>query len=268
VTDFDRRKALDAALAATSAASAELMKRFRPAGGEMHAWQKAPGAPVTDADLASDRAIAAALEAGGAPGEILSEEGRPGETHGPLTWLVDPLCGTSPYRYGLAHWGINLALRDVNSLEIAVLAVPTAGDVFLAVRGRGAARNGNRCTASAPHAPLSEAAVCVEIDNGSEWPIYAPGVTRWAPAIGAINMYGSIAYPASQLLQGRLAALVVFRVAPVHVAAGALLAEEVGLRVSDVRGEPIDWSQDGDLPSLVMGWPEHHAALIEAITRA
>ncbi len=43
--------------------------------------------------------------------------------------------------------------------------------------------------------------------------------------------------------------------------------EELGLRVTDVHGEPIDWSQDGDLPSLVIGWPEHHAALIEAIIR-
>lgn len=221
--------------------------------------------------MASDHAIAAALNAGGAPGEILSEEG-PAEgpiagNRVPLTWLVDPLCGTLPYKYGLAHWGVNVALRDVNSLEIAALAVPTAGDVFLAARGHGVAHNGSRFTSSAPRAPLSEAAVCVEIDNGSEWPTYAPGVIRWAPVIGAINMYSSIAYPASQLLQGRLAAIVVFRVAPVHVAAGALLAAELGLRVSDARGAPIDWSQNGDMPSIVMGWPEHHAALIEAISR-
>lgn len=268
MTDFDRRKALEAALAAVDAASAELTKRFRAAAGEIRAWHKAPGAPVTEADLASDQAIAAALEAAGVPGEIISEEGPPRTTATGLTWLIDPLCGTLPYRDGLAHWGVNLALRDGDSLEMAVLAVPTAGDVFLAVRDRGVAHNGERHEQLPPRAPLSEAVVCVEIDNGAEWKTHAPEVVRWAPAVGAINMYSSIAYPAAQLLHGRLAALVVFRVAPVHVAAGAMIAAELGLRVTDIHGAPIQWSGDDDLPSIVIGWPEHHAALVEAIRRA
>lgn len=272
MTDFDRRKAVEAALAAVDAASVELMKRFRTPAGELRAWHKAPGAPVTDADMASDQAIAAALRNAGAPGVIVSEEGKsedvqPGSGTNPLTWLVDPLCGTLPYRDGLAHWGVNVALRDGGSLELAVLAVPVAGDVFLAVKGRGVARNGRVYTAEPPRAPLSEAVVCVEIDSG-QWSEYAPSVARWASAAGVINMFSSIAYPGAQLLQGRLAALVVFRVAPVHVAACAAIGQELGLRITDARGGPIDWSQDGDLPSLVIGWPEHHAALIEAITRS
>ena len=272
MTDFDRRKALEAALAAVDGASAELMKRFRGGAGELRAWHKTPHAPVTEADIASDSAIAAAIEAAGAPGTILSEEGEAAPAgdapsgKDPLTWLVDPLCGTLPYRDGLTHWGINVALRDGASLELAVLAVPTAGDVFLAVRGGGVALNGARFTSGPPSVPLSEAVVCVEIDSG-HWSRYGHDVARWAPAAGVINMFSSIAYPGAQLAHGRLAALVVFDVAPMHVAASAAVALELGLRVTDALGEPVDWSTNNDLPSVVIGWPDHHAALLEAIRR-
>jgi len=271
VTEFDRRKAVEAALAAADAAAVELMKRFRAPPGDVRAWLKAPGAPVTDADIASDRAIAAVLRKAEAPGVIVSEEGESraaleqGAGTDGLTWLIDPLCGTLAFRDGLAHWGVKIALRDAVSLELAVLSVPTAREVFVGVRGAGVAHNGTRMAPVPPRVPLSQAVVCVEIDNGDQWPVQAARVAPWAPKVGAINAYTSIAYPGVQLILGRLAALVVFRVAPVHVAATALIAQELGLRVTDTRGRPVDWSGNDELPEVVIGWPEQHAALVQAM---
>lgn len=106
--------------------------------------------------------------------------------------------------------------------------------------------------------------ICVEIDSADEWTAHAPLLTRFARAAGAINMFGSITYPIAQLLQARLSALVVLKVAPMHVAAGAAIATEIGLVVSDLGGAPVDWTTNGDLPSIVIAWPEHHASLMKA----
>ena len=51
----------------------------------------------------------------------------------------------------------------------------------------------------------------------------------------------------------------------VHVAAGAMIATELGLSVTDSRGSPINWGH-GHLPFLVVGWPAAHAQLIDMMT--
>lgn len=263
MTDYDRRKALGAAIEALDAGSRELMLRFRQADGTLKSWDKAPGAPVTEADIASDRSISRVLLASGVGAGILSEESAAGDKQG-LVWLVDPLCGTFPYRDGLAHWGLNVALRDERTLELGAIALPPTRDVFSAVRGAGVAHNGRRFEPTPPAVPLERSMICVEIDSADEWAAHAPLLTRLARAAGAINMFGSAAYPIAQLLQGRLSALVVLKVAPMHVAAGAAIASELGLVVSDLHAAPIDWATDGDLPGIVIAWPEHHAALMKA----
>ena len=50
---------------------------------------------------------------------------------------------------------------------------------------------------------------------------------------------------------------------PVHVAAGACIAYELGVEVTDDEGEPIDWSLDDEIPVIVFGWPEPHRQVIE-----
>lgn len=179
MSDYDRRKALGAAIEALDAGSRELMLRFRQAGGPLKSWDKTQGAPVTEADLASDRAISGVLSGSGIGTGILSEESEAGEKRG-LVWLVDPLCGTFPYREGLAHWGLNVALRDEEILVLGAIALPPTRDVFSAVRGAGAAHNGRRFEPKPPAVPLERSMICVEIDSADEWAAHAPLLTRFA----------------------------------------------------------------------------------------
>ena len=121
---------LAAAGAATLAADEVLMSRFRrPDNAEpLNARYKSPNSLVTDADLASDRAISEALKAAGVTGRILSEESETilaGDES--LTWLVDPLCGTVPYSTGMDHWGVNVAVRQDGNLLAASLRLPSLG---------------------------------------------------------------------------------------------------------------------------------------------
>ena len=107
---LDLPQILDAANSAAAAASNVLLARFRPDNSNpLDSFYKSPNALVTDADLASDRAISEALKTAGAPGRILSEESETvlseSGDNDSLTWLVDPLCGTVPFSTGMDHWG-------------------------------------------------------------------------------------------------------------------------------------------------------------------
>jgi myo-inositol-1(or 4)-monophosphatase len=263
---FDVRLALEAAILASAAASEVLLRRFRPtAGVALNSWMKSPGALVTDADLESDAAIRDALEKHRAPGRILSEESVTERDGAGLTWLIDPLCGTVPFASGMSHWGINIALRREGVLTVAVLNVPTAGEQLSAVRGLGVSRTGRPYKGGHTAKPLAESTVGLEIDGGTEWARLLSGGLEWVPSVGQVNTFASAAYPMMQLCLGRLDAVVFYGIEPVHLAAGALVASELGLRVTDISGTDIDWSSDGEIPVVVVGWPSVHAELIAAI---
>lgn len=287
---FSRERALEAAVAASEAASRTLLSRFRPpAGRALKRWMKSPGALVTDADLASDRAIAEALKAARAPGRVLSEESgqedgaslRSFGKHGTLrtqdargqgraankglTWLIDPLCGTVPFAAGMDHWGVNIALRRGGSLELGVLAMPSLAETLAAVRGKGVKRNGRRWRRVAPGAALGESTVGLEIDGGKEWRRLLRRGLGWVPECGQINTFASAAYPMAQVCLGRLPAAVFYGIEPIHLAAGACVALELGCRVTDAGGSDIDWTGDAELAVVVAGWPVAHGQLIQAM---
>lgn len=289
-TRFSRAAALDAAVTASEAASRTLLARFRPgAGRALKRWMKSPGALVTDADLASDRAIVETLRAAAVPGRLLSEESGHGDAASPpsarnsgarqtragrssgsgageeLTWLIDPLCGTVPFAAGMDHWGVNIALRRGHSLELGVLTVPPLGETLVASPGRAVKRNGRRWRPAAPEGVLGEATVGLEIDGGGEWRRLLRGGLGWVPKCGQINTFASAAYPMAQVCLGRLHAAVFYGIEPVHLAAGACVAMESGCRVTDGRGSEIDWMSDEGLAVVVAGWPDVHAQLVRAM---
>ncbi len=245
------------------------MARFRSVRGRaLKQWMKSPGALVTDADVESDRLIAATLREHGVPGRLLSEESKSGRTDGKLTWLIDPLCGTYPFSTGMTHWGVNIALRRGGQFEVAALALPAIKEQLAMARGKGVTRNG-RAWSPKPSpfvgAKFGDVAVGLEIDGGEMRRRLMNHGLDWATQCAQTYSFASAAYPMGLICLGRLAAFVIYGVEPVHLAAGSAIALELGLDVTDDRGAPIDWSSDGELPVVVAGWPSVHAQLIAAM---
>jgi len=259
--------ALEAALAASEAASEVLLARFRSADRTLTTWMKTPGALVTDADVAADRAIIAALKRAGAAGDFISEESSEVRGGDGLDWLIDPLCGTVPFSTGMDHWGINIALRREGTLELGVVTLPAQGEQLAAAKGSGVRRNGEPWQASAPGTRLAEVAVGLEVDGGHEWARLLNRGLEWVTQVSQVNTFASFSYPVAQVLLGRLAAMVVYGVTPVHTAAGGAIALEMGLKVTDGAGAPIAWSGNEEREVVVVAWPEVHTELIDAIQR-
>ena len=262
---YDLTKALDAAIAASDAASRLLLDRFRSADRPLNTWMKAPGALVTDADMSADGAITQTLASSGLPISIRSEESTSTLGAGDAFWLVDPLCGTVPFSLGMPHWGVNIALLVDGQLKLGLISIPAAGERLVAVR-QGGVRLGDATLDSAhPTTELGLSTVGLEVDGGAEWARVLSGELNWVPQVGQVNTFSSGAYPAAQVCMGRLAAAVFYKIAPMHIAAGACIAAELGLRVTDSLGRNLDWNSDEDLPIVVIGWPQVHAQLLDAM---
>jgi len=263
-SDLDLQQILRSADSAAAAASDVLLVRFRPDTSQaLDSFYKSPNALVTDADLASDKAITEALRVAGAPGRILSEESKTDlSDDDSLTWLVDPLCGTVPFSTGMDHWGVNIALRRSGDLIVASLSLPSLGERLSAIKGGGVIRNGKPFTSSSPREKLSESTVGLEVDGPEEWRRKLASGLEWIPSTSQINTFASAAYPIALVCLGRLPAAVFYGIEPMHFAAGALIASELGVLVTDDTGEPIDWSKDEELPAVVIGWPEIHRQLL------
>jgi myo-inositol-1(or 4)-monophosphatase len=266
--NLDLPQILDAANSAAAAASKVLLARFRPDNSNpLDSFYKSPNALVTDADLASDRAISEALKTAGVPGRILSEESETvlSGDNDSLTWLVDPLCGTVPFSTGMDHWGVNIALRSAGELVVASLPLPSLGEQLSATRGNGVIRNGEPLVSTSPRENLAESTIGLEIDGPDEWRRKLASGLEWIPTVSQINTFASTAYPMAMICMGRLPAAVFYGIEPVHVAAGTMIASELGVLVTDDSGVDINWSEDGELPVVVIGWPVIHEQLIAAM---
>ncbi len=259
---FNWKESLSLALEAAEAAARVLLARFRPpAGASLELHYKGSGDLVTDADLAADRAIAGILKARGSTGDILSEESSSRKGDSQLTWLIDPLCGTLPFSTGLTQWGVNISLSVRSQLELGVITLPATGEVLSAARGHGAYINGKKLDSQEPPGNLPDVLLAFEGDRRN----FTNSQRALDHAAGRQYTFASAAYPLAQILLGRLHGYV-GREVNVHTAAGAVIARELGIRVTDETGNNINWTPDVSSSALVVAWPRTHATLLSRLT--
>src|SRR5262245_55833120 len=131
---------LDALLAVARAAAlegGEVLTRYFGAAPDVRA--KAPGDWVSEADLASERAVRASLARAAPEIPFFGEE--TGGEHGRIGWYVDPLDGTANYLHRFDAVGVSIALVDDDRPVVGVVHAPFLDRTFSAVAGGGAWRD-------------------------------------------------------------------------------------------------------------------------------
>ncbi len=126
------------------------MGKWPGAGHELKSWEKTPGSPVCEADLAVDRFLRRELGALLPAAGWLSEEtaDNAGRLDCDLIWLVDPIDGTRDFIRGRTGWAVSVALISAGRPLIGVLAAPARDEFWCATAGQGATRNGRPLKAS------------------------------------------------------------------------------------------------------------------------
>lgn len=224
------------------AAGAEIMRIYQSDFAVSH---KDDRSPLTEADLASERCIAAGLAAL-TPGIPMLGEESAAATEGvrrgwSRLWLVDPLDGTREFVKRNGEFTVNIALIDEHEPVLGVLYAPAREVLYTAARGCGAARTGADGVSTPIHARVPAAAV----------PRVAASRSHRGSGLGtALERLGAHEFVSvgSALKFGLLAEGAVdlyLRDGPTSewdTAAGQAIALEAGARVVDLDGRPLRYN--------------------------
>jgi histidinol-phosphatase len=208
------------------------MKRFRQG---VIPEKKPDRSPVTEADREVEQAIREHVLRAHPDAEFFGEEtGRHGDNPG-LRFIVDPIDGTRAFVRGLPTWAVLLGIESDGVPVVGIAYMPAEEDLFSAVRGNGATRNGTPLRVSKV-SPLADATVT----HGCLQQFTEAGVgdalLRLAGACDSARGFPDFdGY--RQVLLGRSDAMVDPGVKPYDICAPAVLIREAGGRFSSLGGE-------------------------------
>ena len=217
--------------------------------------------PVTDVDTAAERCIRRLLRRHFPAIGFLGEEGSAWD--GPDgRWIVDPLDGTIAFVTDLPLYSVLIALERDGVLRSSVIYVPRLRELFVAERGRGAWLNGRPIHVSSRRR-LVECIVALWHDD-SVWGNRAlrERIAALALRVRNVRIFGA-GYALANVAAGRLDAYWEQSAKPWDVAAGALLVEEAGGRVTDERGRPLDLGR----PTILASNGHIHRRMVAALAR-
>ena len=189
---------------------------------------------------AEDELMKALLSVAGT--RVLSEEaGFRGDPDGSTLAVVDPLDGSSNFARGIPFYCTSVAIAEGDSLEgikVGVVRDLVSGDVYHAVKGKGAKKNGASVEASNV-TDVSRAVLGVDVSRGG-----SELIERLAPLIGVASRqvhFGANALELSYVSDGTVDAFVDIRgkIRITDLAAAYLVAAEAGAEISDAQGREL-----------------------------
>ena len=234
------------------------LKTFRQ---PLRQWIKGESSPVSEADIAVNDFLRERLVGLASDYGWLSEENEddPARLEAANVWIVDPIDGTRAYLAGQDDWTISVALAARGRPTIGAVFAPVSQELFLAVAGGGATRNGVPIAASTGHDMTGAKVV------GPKRHI------NWLASLNANAMLvpriGSIALRLARVAQGVLD--VAFAGGNSHdwdLAAADLLVHEAGGALTAITGEALTYNSSELVHgALLAAGQERHAALVSLV---
>ena len=234
----DVRRLVTEAILVAREAGRILRRRFRTA---IPVSGKGPGDIVTAADVEVQAMIARRLRRAFPTHGILAEEGLDATAGTEWRWIVDPLDGTKNFARGIPSFCVSIGAEREGRVELGVVLDPIQEELFVGARGAGAWLNGRRIRVSEV-TNLAGAFLGTGLPNRVRrfaGPV-ARVFSRFAARCLGVRDRGAGALDLCYVACGRFDGYWEVDQSPWDIAAGGLIVEEAGGRMSNFRGGPFD----------------------------
>jgi myo-inositol-1(or 4)-monophosphatase len=195
---------------------------------------------VTEADRSSEALIRKRIQEKWPEHDILGEEGGFVDTGSEYRWYVDPLDGTTNFAHGFPVFCVSMALEHKGQRIAGVIYDPTRDEMFTAATGSGARLNGEVIKISQTKT-LAESLVATGFPSHKRHK--NPNIHFYHQITlktHGVRRAGSAALDLCCVASGRFDGFWEFNLNPWDTAAGVLIVEEAGGRVTDFSGGPFN----------------------------
>lgn len=248
---------------AAARAGGEIVERYFREGVEIRS--KETYNLVSDADVESEHAIVEVIRETFPDHEILGEENYTASGDAEHLWIVDPLDGTNNFAHEIPHFAISVAYYIRGEPQVGVVLNPVRDDWYHAVRGEGAFRNGKPIKASSATS-LEQVLVGVGFyyDRGAMMESTLAAIHElFGRNIHGIRRFGTASLDLCQVAAGWYGGFFEYELSPWDFAAGRLVVEEAGGRVTTCHGDEVPVEK-----STILASNGHlHQTLLEIVNR-
>jgi len=192
---------------------------------------------VTEADHAAENAIFEVIKKEFPDHFILSEEAGEISTASDVKWIIDPIDGTINFACGIPICCVSIGVEKAGEMIMGAVYNPFINELFFAEKGKGATLNGNKISVSTKTEVLHSCLVTgfpytyLESEN-SPLQIFERLIRRGIP----VRRLGSAAIDLCWVACGRFEGFYEHKLNAWDSAAGFLIVEEAGGRVTDMQG--------------------------------
>lgn len=192
---------------------------------------------VTEADHAAEKAIMAVIKNHFPEHQILAEETGEIIQDSNYKWIIDPIDGTVNFAHGIPLNCVSIGIEKDNNIVLAAVYNPHMNEFFFAEKGQGAFLNDKPIQVSAQTAAINACLVTgfpytyINMPNGP-LEIFDRFIRKGVP----VRRLGSAAIDLCWVAAGRFDGFYEHKLEPWDSAAGYLIVEEAGGKVTDFDG--------------------------------